>query len=331
MSTTENKCAGRPGRFCNFKAIYGETKATYCKKCARSVNEKWIDDKNHTFKSKTISSSNNSKGIKYVQETEIGKKPKNIIEFRNDSPGDYFFMSTYHEKEFIYECRLDNNNQENVNPIRFRNIEQGAAFISYCSQPPPNNAVGRKAVTDILNSILLAKNVSEIKKITHKNNYKGKISTGPASRNNWNHSFGNLFPVSYLFMFELYVEKFKQNPELKKMLMKTGDSIIREISSDSYMGIGSNGEGKNLLGNLLMCIRKFFESEINYDDYVEKRINKNNDDDADVGVDDADDVDREIDADGVDADGVDADDVDADDVDREIDEDEYKADDYDDD
>ena len=64
--------------------------------------------------------------------------------------------------------------------------------------------------------------------------------------------------------------KFAQNPELKKMLLQTGDAILAEASpKDKNWGIGmtaakaentdpSEWPGENLLGNILMELREEF-------------------------------------------------------------------------
>ena len=50
--------------------------------------------------------------------------------------------------------------------------------------------------------------------------------------------------------------KFAQHTELKELLLSTGDEKIIENSPiDSYWGCGSNGKGKNMLGQLLMKLR----------------------------------------------------------------------------
>ena len=67
--------------------------------------------------------------------------------------------------------------------------------------------------------------------------------------------------------------KFEQNPDLMKMLLDTGDSIIAEASpNDKIWGIGMNAEtaaktdsadwtGKNKLGKILMELRDEFAGE----------------------------------------------------------------------
>ena len=68
-------------------------------------------------------------------------------------------------------------------------------------------------------------------------------------------------------MREAVAMKFYQNPELKELLLSTGDNILAEASPrDTFWGIGYSGSnpkaydpaqwrGKNVLGNMLMDIR----------------------------------------------------------------------------
>lgn len=61
------------------------------------------------------------------------------------------------------------------------------------------------------------------------------------------------------------IEKFSQNPDLKKALVRTGDAILVEASPfDKIWGIGISAkdaqknkpwEGENLLGKALMEVR----------------------------------------------------------------------------
>jgi ribA/ribD-fused uncharacterized protein len=52
-------------------------------------------------------------------------------------------------------------------------------------------------------------------------------------------------------------EKFSErHPELKELLLKTGNAILQEASPrDNYWGIGSKGMGQNKLGVMLMALR----------------------------------------------------------------------------
>jgi len=50
--------------------------------------------------------------------------------------------------------------------------------------------------------------------------------------------------------------KFSQNAELKRILLDTGDELLIEnTTNDYYWGCGTNGNGKNMLGLILMEVR----------------------------------------------------------------------------
>jgi len=57
-------------------------------------------------------------------------------------------------------------------------------------------------------------------------------------------------------MHEVLRVKYSE-PELRKKLLETGNSILVEDSkTDPFWGIGKGGKGKNMLGKLLMKVRK---------------------------------------------------------------------------
>lgn len=59
-------------------------------------------------------------------------------------------------------------------------------------------------------------------------------------------------------MLEIVTAKFSQNPEYREKLLATGDQTIVELNSwgDTYWGAkSSTGEGKNMLGRILMSVR----------------------------------------------------------------------------
>lgn len=63
-------------------------------------------------------------------------------------------------------------------------------------------------------------------------------------------------------MYNVLKIKFSDN-ELKNKLIDTRDSILIENSkSDAFWGIGKNGKGKNMLGNLLMKVREEIKLEV---------------------------------------------------------------------
>ncbi len=51
--------------------------------------------------------------------------------------------------------------------------------------------------------------------------------------------------------------KFTQYDELRKLLIETGDAkLIEHTENDAYWGDGGDGKGRNMLGQLLMQLRK---------------------------------------------------------------------------
>jgi hypothetical protein len=55
--------------------------------------------------------------------------------------------------------------------------------------------------------------------------------------------------------------KFDQHPNLKQLLMSTGNAILMENSPyDDYWGIGPHGDGSNWLGHLLMELREEYKN-----------------------------------------------------------------------
>ena len=63
-------------------------------------------------------------------------------------------------------------------------------------------------------------------------------------------------------MREALRAKFTQNKELKEILLETGDfHLVEHTSNDFYWADGGDGSGKNMLGILLMELRKELKKE----------------------------------------------------------------------
>mgnify|MGYP000562860174 CR=1 FL=1 len=185
----------------------------------------------------------------------------NVLRFLNSSPGKNDFLSTYHNTKFIYSQRLDNKPGGKTNNIEFNFVEQALTFISYASKPSVSS-INESFLKEILTKVIQANTPEKLEKSIPKlslNQRSGKARD--LKRIDWDLSYDSYFPISYLFMFEIYVQKFEQNPELKQRLLDTGDLKIEEISSDHHMGIGKNKTGKNYLGKILMCLREHFKNQ----------------------------------------------------------------------
>ncbi len=63
-------------------------------------------------------------------------------------------------------------------------------------------------------------------------------------------------------MYQGVKYKFTQNENLKKELLATeGSELIEKTRSDSFWGDAPDGSGKNMLGKVLMRLRKEFKDE----------------------------------------------------------------------
>ena len=58
-------------------------------------------------------------------------------------------------------------------------------------------------------------------------------------------------------MYKAVKAKFEQNEDLRKLLISTGDALLREKSRfDRFWAVGSKGNGGNELGKIMMRVRK---------------------------------------------------------------------------
>ena len=63
-------------------------------------------------------------------------------------------------------------------------------------------------------------------------------------------------------MEKAVMEKFKQNKEIREVLLSTDqDSIVEKTTDDYYWGCGKDGSGQNKLGKILMRVREKLRSE----------------------------------------------------------------------
>lgn len=63
-------------------------------------------------------------------------------------------------------------------------------------------------------------------------------------------------------MRQAVLMKFSQNADIREILLNTGEQeLIENTTGDYYWGCGSSGEGKNMLGKILMEIRRRLKEE----------------------------------------------------------------------
>lgn len=153
----------------------------------------------------------------------------NIVCFHNPDE-DNGYLSNWYHSEFI------------VDGIAFSSMEQ---YMMY------KKAVCFKDVT-VAAQILKTDDVSKIKEL-------GRLVSG-YDDNYWN-------GIRQIVVYQGALEKFKQNIDLSKKLLSTGDAILAECAvKDKIWGIGlsmndsdrfyrERWKGQNLLGYTLMIVR----------------------------------------------------------------------------
>jgi hypothetical protein len=63
-------------------------------------------------------------------------------------------------------------------------------------------------------------------------------------------------------MREVVLAKFTQHTEIREILLGTGDALLIEhTENDNYWGDGGDGQGKNMLGKILMQVREKLREE----------------------------------------------------------------------
>ena len=63
--------------------------------------------------------------------------------------------------------------------------------------------------------------------------------------------------VKVSVMREALLAKFEQHPQLRELLLSTADAkLVEHTERDDYWGDGGNGSGRNMLGQLLMEVRR---------------------------------------------------------------------------
>ena len=68
--------------------------------------------------------------------------------------------------------------------------------------------------------------------------------------------------VKEAIMHEAVLAKFRQHPELRALLLGTGDAeIVEHTENDRYWGDGGDGRGQNRLGQILMRVRQELRAE----------------------------------------------------------------------
>ena len=160
---------------------------------------------------------------------------RKVIGFHNPDEA-YGFLSNWYLSDF------------SVDGIKFSSMEQYMMYM--------------KAI--VFNDIKIASQIMETSDV-------GKIKAFGRSVSNYNDIIWN--GMRQPIIYKGLIEKFRQNDELKKKLLDTGDAILAECAvQDKIWGIGismtdsnkndmTKWRGQNLLGFSLMLVRNEIQSK----------------------------------------------------------------------
>jgi ribA/ribD-fused uncharacterized protein len=67
--------------------------------------------------------------------------------------------------------------------------------------------------------------------------------------------------VKVSVMREAVEAKFRQHPDLQNLLLSTGEArLVERTNKDRFWGAGDDGRGQNMLGRILMDLRRKFRA-----------------------------------------------------------------------
>ena len=136
--------------------------------------------------------------------------------------GEYSYLSNFHEAEFEYNGTLFPTSEHAYQAMKAVEEDEIYEKIASASSPKKAKRYGKE----------------------------------PSLPDDWNER-------KKFHMLEIVTAKFSQNPEIREKLIGTEDQLLVELNKwgDTYWGAKkSDGEGKNMLGRILMEVRSSFQS-----------------------------------------------------------------------
>lgn len=153
----------------------------------------------------------------------------NKIGFWSHTEGDYKCFSNFYPCKFVYAHRQFNCTEQAfmwMKAMTFNDNETAAKILNE-TDPLKIKRLGREV-----------KNYDDTK---------------------WNE-------IRYNIMYQVNMAKYFHNKDLRKLLIDTKDAYLFENSPFDYIwGVGKKGTGQNLLGKVLMDIRKYYRDIVNGD------------------------------------------------------------------
>jgi ribA/ribD-fused uncharacterized protein len=167
-----------------------------------------------------------------------------------DSIKFYNSKTAYYEFSNYYECK-----------IYFQNKVYPSSEHAYQASKYPDS---------YYRELIVNANTPNKARILARREYKYKYEWMKPLNLLISESFKNgIFPYSDfekykdLIMYNIVLSKFKDNKNLKDLLLQTNDRYIIENSPiDSYWGIGSDSTGTNKLGKILCIVRNILQMDV---------------------------------------------------------------------
>jgi N-glycosidase YbiA len=172
------------------------------------------------------------------KKNELPERPivSNTVRFSNNVSGPYKVFSNFAPITFLYR------------DITWSSSEQAFQCMKFYYEKEGDSETNKK----LYEYCVLIVNTSSPAKCKE----LGMTKDLPI-RNDWDQIENGIFSVKDRFMFEIVLAKFGYNREARDLLLSTEDKILEEASpSDNYWG--TDGTGKNRLGQILMMIRTHF-------------------------------------------------------------------------
>lgn len=219
-------CQG--GENCDCKAVYEVDGKLLCgRHCPQRCRKAWYmipeDSASPVHKPLTIQS-----------------EPNKIV-FFNTIKGEYSAFSTFYEANFTYK------------EITWKSIEHAYNSMKFF------HTTGNEKIDDLLyqfaSTIRKAPTPFAAKKL-------GESRQLPI-RKDWNSITSNNYMVKEEFMYDIVYARVKADSEIRKLLLGTGNSLISEGSTDNdFWSLGTDGKGKNALGEVYMLVRDKIREEM---------------------------------------------------------------------
>jgi len=164
--------------------------------------------------------------------------------------GQYFEFSNYYRSSFVVDNVKYSTSEAYFQSKKF--IGEYSDLIAQTDSPQKAKDMGNQRINRFGNSWLINKSKPELGLVNDAiRKYKHLRIV-----ENWEDN------LSVDTMFTAVREKFRQNERLKELLISTYPNHIEENSpTDYYWGIGKDGTGKNMLGLVLVEIRREFIHE----------------------------------------------------------------------